>query len=117
MPRRKSSLGRSTKNAKRVKKNRANEDENLYSQRLESEKQRRSFERQNETSEHYESRLALKRHKKKLNSQAIMKEHKLASQTASPAVTRGALKRRSVQQNCPSSKRTKMVSMYEIMLR
>ena len=39
-------------------------------------------------------------------SQAIMKEHKQAS----PAVTRGALKRKNVQQNCPSSKRTKMVS-------
>ncbi len=62
MPKRKSSLGRSTKGAIRKKETRANEDEHAYSQRLEK---------------------------------------------ASPAVTRGALKRKNVQDNYPSSKRTK----------
>ena len=56
MPRRKSSsLGRSTKRAKRLKETRSNEDENLYSERLEKEKHRRTIERENETSEHYDN--------------------------------------------------------------
>ena len=106
MPKRKSSLGRSTKNAKRKKKTRANEDENSYSQTLDKAKDRMANCRQNETFEHHEDRMAVKRHKRKLMSKAIMLEHKQAS----PAVTRGALKRKSVKQNCPPSKRTKMVS-------
>ena len=54
MPRKKkASLGRSTKRAKRMKEVRANEDDNTYSQRLETEKNRRSIEYLNETSDHY----------------------------------------------------------------
>jgi hypothetical protein len=54
MPRKKkASLGRSTKRAKRMKEVRANEDDNTYSQRLETEKNRRSIEYLNETFDHY----------------------------------------------------------------
>ena len=54
MPRKKkASLGRSTKRAKRMKEVRANEDDNTYSQRLETEKDRCSIEHLNETSDHY----------------------------------------------------------------
>ena len=91
MPKKKkASLGRSTKDAKRKKEVRANEDDNTYSQRLDTEKNRRSIEYLNETSDHYDDRMAKKRHKNNLMSKAINKEHKLAS----PAVTRGALKRK-----------------------
>ena len=45
MPKRKSSLGRSTKNAKRKKETRANEDENSYLQTL--DKDRMAISRQN----------------------------------------------------------------------
>ena len=38
MPKRKSSLGRSTKNAKRKKETRANEDENSYPQTLDKDR-------------------------------------------------------------------------------
>ena len=76
-----------------MKEVRANEDDNTYSQRLETEKNRRSIEYLNETSDHYNDRMAKKRQKNKLMSKAINKEHKLAS----PAVTRGALKRKCVQ--------------------
>ena len=112
MPKRKSSLGRSTKRAKRLKETRSNEDKNSYSERLEKEKHRRTIERENESSEHYDNRMAVHYHKKKLMSQAILKEHKQAS----PAVTRGAMKRKNVQDNYPSSKRTKIVST-KIMIR
>ena len=106
MPRKKkASLGRSTKDAKRLKDIRGNEDGNTYSQRLDTEKNRRSIEYLNETSDHYDDRMAKKRQKNNLMSKAINQEHKLAS----PAVTRGALKRKCVQQNFPSSKKTKMV--------
>ena len=58
MPRKKkASLGRSTKRAKRMKEVRANEDDNTYSQRLETEKNRRSIEYSNETSDHYDVRM------------------------------------------------------------
>ena len=66
-----------------MKEVRANEDDNTYSQRLETEKNRRSIEYLNETSDHYNDRMAKKRQKNKLMSKAINKEHKLAS----PAVT------------------------------
>ena len=106
MPRKKkASLGRATKGAKRKQEARANEDETTYSQRLETEKNRRSIEYSNETPDHYEDRKATMRQKKNMMSKAINQEHKLAS----PAVTRGALKRKCVQPNFPSSKRTKMV--------
>ena len=100
-----SSLGRPTKNATRLKEIRSKEDENSYSQTMEKEKHRRTIEKENESSEHHDKRMALHYHKKKLMSQAILKEHKQAS----PALTRGALKRKCGQQNYPSSKRTKMV--------
>ena len=48
MPKRKSSLGRSTKGAKRKKETRTNEDDNSYSQRLQKEKNWRTIERENE---------------------------------------------------------------------
>ena len=85
---------------------RSNEDDTTYSQRLDTEKNRRSIEYLNETSDHYEDRITKMRNRKKLMDKAIMQEDKIAS----PAVTRGALKRKCVQQNFPSSsKRTKMV--------
>ena len=62
MPRKKtSSIGRSTKAAKRMEKVRADEDENTYSQRLDTEKNRRFIEYSNETSDHYDDRMAKKR--------------------------------------------------------
>ena len=95
----KASLGRSTKDAKRMKDVRSNEDDTTYSQRLDTEKNRRSIEYLNETSDHYEDRITKMRNRKKLMDKAIMQEDKIAS----PAVTRGALKRKCVQQNFPSS--------------
>ena len=50
-----SSLGRPTKNATRLKEIRSKEDENSYSQTMEKEKHRRTIERENETSEHYDN--------------------------------------------------------------
>jgi hypothetical protein len=50
----KASLGRSTKVAKRMKEVIANEDETTYSQRLDTKKNRRSIEYSNETSDHYD---------------------------------------------------------------
>ena len=62
MPRKKkSSIGRSTKAAKRMEKVRADEDENTYSQRLDTEKNRSFIEYSNETSDHYDDRMAKKR--------------------------------------------------------
>ena len=61
-----------------MKEVRANEDDNTYSQRLETEKNRRSIEYLNETSDHYNDQMAKKRQKNKLMSKAINKEHKLA---------------------------------------
>ena len=60
----KASLGRSTKDAKRKKEVGGNEDETTYSQRLDTEKNRRSIEYSNETSDHYDVWMANKRQKK-----------------------------------------------------
>ena len=51
-----------------MKEVRANEDDNTYSQRLETEKNRRSIEYLNETSDHYDDRMAKKIQKNNLMS-------------------------------------------------
>ena len=99
MPRKKkkSSLGRSTPRAKKLKQVRLTEDVDTYSQRLERQ-QHFDSGRKNETSEHKDIRLAERRFKGNLKSKTILKEHrkivKMASQSQVVSRTRGALKRK-----------------------
>ncbi len=99
---RKSSLGRSTANSKNMKKTRFNEDDQTYSQRLDVEKERHFIERKTETSEHKSQRLAKRRIKENLKSKTILKEHrkivKIASQSQVVSRTRGALKRKALNE-------------------
>ena len=99
---RKSSLGRSTANSKNMKKTRFNEDDQTYSQRLDVEKERHFIERNTETSEHKDIRLAKRRIKENLKSKTILKEHrkivKIASQSQVVSRTRGALKRKALNE-------------------
>ena len=92
-----------------MKETRSNEDENLFFQRLEKEKIGGPLKGKMKLLSIMLIEWLYINIKKKLLSQAIMKEHKQASPATAPVTTRGALKRKCVQQNFPSSKKTKMV--------
>ena len=112
---RKSSLGRLTANAKIKQKTRLNEDEKTYSQRTEIEKEKQGIGRINENSEHRDQRLAVRRYKENLTSKTIIEEHQKAVKNASPVVsqvvsrTRGALKRKALNELFHPSKKLKEV--------
>ena len=116
---RKSSLGRLTANAKYKQKTRLNEDEKTYSQRTEIEKERQVIGRINENSEHRDQRLAVRRYKDNLTSKTIIEEHQKAVKNASPVVsqvvsrTRGALKRKALNELFhPSKKLKEVITLY-----
>ena len=120
---RKSSLGRLTADAKKMQKTRLNEDEKTYSQRMEINKERHVIGRISEISEHRDQRLAVRRYKENLKSKTILKEHQKAVKNASPIVsqvvsqvvsrTRGALKRKALNELFhPSKKLKEVITLY-----
>ena len=107
---RKSSLGRSTAGAKKLKQIRLNEDDETYLQRLEVTKQQDIDGRKSETSEHRNIRLAKRRFKDNLKSKTILEEHqKVVSQSQVVSRTRGALKRKALNELFHPSKKLKEV--------
>jgi hypothetical protein len=112
---RKSSLGRKTAGAKKVHQIRLNEDDQTYSQRLEVVKEKLAMKRKNETVQDKKIRLNKRRFKDNLKSKSILEEHqkvvKSASQSQSQVVsrTRGALKRKALNELYHPSKKLKEV--------
>ena len=110
---RKSSLGRSTAGAKKLKQIRLIEDDETYSQRLEVKKQEAVIIRKKETSEHRNIRLAQRRFKENLMSKTILKDHqKVVSQSQVVSRTRGALKRKALNELFHPSKKLKEVIVF-----
>ena len=117
---RKTSLGRKTAGAKKVNQIRLNEDDQTYSQRLDVDKERQFIERKTETSEHKDIRLAKRRIKENLKSKTILEEHrkivKMASQSQVVSRTRGALKRKALNELELFHPSKKLKQVIELML-
>ena len=86
---------------------------------MEIDKERHVIGRINENSEHRDQRLAVRRYKDNLTSKTIIEEHQKAVKNASPVVsqvvsrTRGALKRKALNELFhPSKKLKEVITLY-----